>query len=182
MPEEDWRARFARLLGAQAGGRIGPSYVARVVVAAIASLLIARAFDVTVPIWAVVSAIVVIMPELTTSMSAAGLRVVANLIGAGAGIAIAQLDLPSIAALVLGLVVVAGACRTARARRRGAHGRRRARDRAAARPPRRGRLVGDRVLLVMLGCGVALVVTAIAVGIARLASAWRTSRSSPRSA
>jgi uncharacterized membrane protein YgaE (UPF0421/DUF939 family) len=176
---EDWRARFARRLGAQAGARIGASYIVRVTVAAIASLEVTRALGIANPIWAVVSAIVVIMPEVTASAATAGLRVIANLIGAGTGIGIAALDLPMIPSLVAGLVAVAGLCRLvgldAAARTAGvalvivllrdSHG-----------------VLGSsevRVLLVVLGCAVALVVT-LAIGQLESAlAAWRRRRVGP---
>jgi hypothetical protein len=78
---QSWRTRFAEMLGARTM-RIGPSYVARITVAAGACLAVARLLHIANPIWAVVSAVVVIFPEVKNSVSSAALRVVANFIGA----------------------------------------------------------------------------------------------------
>ena len=64
MNAEGWRARLARALGVQAGTRIGVSYVFRITLAATASLVISRMLHIANPIWAVVSSVVVIMPDL----------------------------------------------------------------------------------------------------------------------
>lgn len=166
-----WRERFADSLGARTG-RIGTSYVVRTTMAATASLELARAFHIANPIWAVVSAVVVILPEIKGSVASAGLRVVANLIGAGIGVAIAQVDLPMIAAMIAGLIAVAAACRWL------------ALDGAARSAgvalmivlmrDERGVLGSSetRVVLVMLGCATALVVTLVVAGAENQASAW----------
>ena len=167
------------MLGAQAAARIGISYLIRVTLAGIAALLVTRALDVAAPIWAVVSAIVVIMPEVTTSIATAGLRVVANLIGAGVGVAIAAMALPTIPSLALGFVAVAGCCRLLGLD-------------AAARSAcvalvivllRDGSAVlgssETRVMLVMLGCGVALVVTVVVAQAEVVAGKLRRRFSSP---
>jgi uncharacterized membrane protein YgaE (UPF0421/DUF939 family) len=150
-----WRTR----LGATTETHIGISYVVRTTVSATAALELARALGIASPIWAVVSAVVVILPELSASIANALLRVVANLLGAGIGVAIAQLDLPLLPALVGGLAVVAACCRLlaidAAARSAGV-----ALVIVLLRDPT-GVLGSSetRVLLVMLGCLVALVVT-----------------------
>src|SRR5262249_48930613 len=63
------------------------------------------------PIWAVVSAVVVILPEPHASVKSAALRVIANLVGASTGAALAAFHLPTTASLVVGLLLVAGLCR-----------------------------------------------------------------------
>jgi uncharacterized membrane protein YgaE (UPF0421/DUF939 family) len=166
---ETWRDRLGRHLNAQASGRIGISYLARVTISAVASLLVSRALAIANPIWAVVSAVVVILPDANASVASAGLRVVANLIGAGVGAAIAAATLPPIAALVVGLCVVAGACRWLGVD-------------AAARSAGVALIIVllrddtnalTRVGLVMLGCTVALVVTIAVAQVERVVGGWR---------
>ncbi len=153
-----WRDRFAALLGAQ-GAKINASYVVRVTVAAIASRELALALGIADPIWAIVSSIVVIMPETRASISTAGLRVVANLIGGAIGVGIAELELPVVPALLIGLVAVALACRAA-----GLDAAARTAGVALVIVLLRGGSDSvasseTRVLLVAIGCVVALVVT-----------------------
>jgi uncharacterized membrane protein YgaE (UPF0421/DUF939 family) len=117
------------------------------------------------PIWAVVSATVVILPGHRASVASAALRVIANLVGAGVGIAISALGLPAIAALGLGLLVVATVCRAL------------AIDSAARSASvgfiivalgKPGSAIGSsemRIFLVMIGCVVAFLVTLIAARI-----------------
>jgi uncharacterized membrane protein YgaE (UPF0421/DUF939 family) len=158
-----WRDRFAELLGARTA-HVGPSYFARTTTSAVASLAIARALDIASPIWAVVSAVVVIQPELKGSVASAGLRVVANLIGAGVGVAIAALELPTMVALAIGLAGVAAACRLV-----GLDGAARSAGVALVIVLLRGEheAVGSseqRVALVLIGCLVALLVTLVFAG------------------
>ncbi len=158
------RDRFAALLGAQASGKVGLSYAARTTAAALASLLACRALHVPNPIWAVVSSVVVILPSHRASVASAALRVIANLVGAGVGVAIAEVRLPPVAAVLVGLVVVAGLCRLL------------AID-GAARSASVGLIIVSlrepggvvpssemRILQVVLGCSIAFVIT--------LAAAW----------
>jgi len=174
---DSWRVRFAERLGARTT-RIGPSYVLRTTIAAITSLEIARVLGIASPIWAVVSAVVVILPEIKGSVASAGLRVVANLIGAVVGVAIAELDLPTMPSLALGLVGVALACRLA-----GLDGAARSAGVALVIVLLKGEhgAVGsseERVALVMIGCVDALLVTlAVSVG-ERAWVQWRERRRS----
>lgn len=169
MPEDSRgvRGRLAALLGVQSGSRIGPSYVLRTTSAAIASLLVCRLLHIANPIWAIVSSVVVILPEHSASIASAALRATANLAGAGVGVAIGALSLPQIPSLLVGLVLIAGVCRLL------------AID-AAARTASvavvivllkdpRGVLGSSelRVVLVLLGCAIALVVTIAAAWIER---------------
>jgi uncharacterized membrane protein YgaE (UPF0421/DUF939 family) len=175
MESENWRARLAHALGAQVGTRIGPSYVFRTTLAATASLLVSRVLHIANPIWAVVSAVVVILPELRASVASAGLRVVANLIGAAIGIGIAFVGVPPIPSLVLGLVAVGTLCHLIGLD-------------AAARsanvaliivllraPNARGVIDSSetRVLLVLIGCATALLVTIVAAQTERTLEKWR---------
>jgi uncharacterized membrane protein YgaE (UPF0421/DUF939 family) len=168
IEHEHWRARLQRLLGAQAGMRIGASYVLRTLIAASTSLEVSRALHIANPIWAVVSSVVVIMPEVHASVASAALRVVANLIGAGVGVAIAALSLPTLPSLLAGMAAVAGLCRLLGLD-------------AAARSANVALLIvllrdahavigssETRVLLVALGCAVALAVTIVAAQVERL--------------
>ena len=175
MQSENWRARLARALGAQAGTRIGPSYVLRTTLSAAASLELSRLLHIANPIWAVVSSVVVILPELRASVASAGLRVVANLIGAGIGIGIALLALPAMPSLVVGVVAVGVVCHLIGLD-------------AAARsgnvaliivllrdPSHRGVIDSSetRVLLVLIGCAVALLVTIVAAQAERVVEKYR---------
>jgi uncharacterized membrane protein YgaE (UPF0421/DUF939 family) len=161
------RDRVSQLLGAQASGRIGPSFALRTTAAVLLATLLCHLLHLSNPIWAQVSAVVVIMPTHAASVTSAALRVISNLVGAGVGVALAQLQLPSLVTIALGLIVVAGLCRLlaidAAARSasvalvivslRGADG-----------------IVGSselRLLLVLLGCASALAVTIVAAGIER---------------
>jgi uncharacterized membrane protein YgaE (UPF0421/DUF939 family) len=159
--------RIAALIASQAAPRIGLSYALRTTGAAAASLLLCHLLHIETPIWAVVSSIVVILPEVRASIFSAGLRVVANLIGATVGVAIAALGLPPLASLVSGLLGVAGACRLL-----GIDVAARTASVAVVivllRLP--GQELGTsemRVVLVLLGCGVGLAVTIVAAALER---------------
>jgi uncharacterized membrane protein YgaE (UPF0421/DUF939 family) len=130
------------------------------------------------PIWAVVSAVVVILPEVRGSMASASLRVIANLVGAGVGLLVSFLGWPSLPSLALGLPTTALSCRiigvdTA------------ARTASVAlvivllKDPLGVRSSSEaRVGLVMLGCAVALLVTALLSAIEKgIARARGTARS-----
>jgi uncharacterized membrane protein YgaE (UPF0421/DUF939 family) len=180
---DDWRTRLARRIGAASETHIGPGYVVRTTVSATASLELARALGIAHPIWAVVSSIVVIVPELKASIANALMRVVANLLGAGIGVGIAALDLPLVPGLVAGLIAVAVCCRLLTID-------------AASRSAGVALVIvllrdttgvlgssETRVALVMLGCVVSLVVT---VGVAwstpqldRLVRRWRRAERTP---
>jgi uncharacterized membrane protein YccC len=161
------RDRWSKRLGAQSSGQIGLSYALRTTCAALASLFVCRALGIA-PIWAMVSSVVVILPSHKASVASAALRVIANLVGAAVGIAIAALGLPAVAALVLGLLLVAALCRLL------------AID-GAARSASVGFLIvslrGEpasvigtseiRILQVALGCAIAFVITLIAARIER---------------
>lgn len=160
--------RIAALIAEQAGPRIGLSYVLRTTGAAAACLLLCRALHIDTPIWAVVSSVVVILPEIHSSIYSAGVRVVANLIGATVGVGIAALGLPPLPALVSGLLGVAGACRLL-----GIDATARTASVAVVivllRLPGAELGVSEmRVVLVLLGCVVGLAVTIVAAGIERL--------------
>jgi uncharacterized membrane protein YgaE (UPF0421/DUF939 family) len=161
MSADDPRSRLERLLGAPASPRVGPSFVVRTAGAALATLLLCQWLRLESPIWAVVSAVVVILPEVQASVSSAALRVVANLIGAGTGLLISQLGLPSLPSLPTGLLAAALACRIAGV------------DAAARtacvavvivllKDPVHVRVSSEaRVWLVVIGCAVALSVTVV---------------------
>jgi len=157
------RSRVAWLLGTDTGPPIGPSYILRTASSAVIALLVCRALG-FYALWAVVSAVVVIQPEVRASVSATSVRVVANFVGAGVGVALAafasQAHLP---ALVLGIVSVGILCRLLGID-------------AAARSGCVALVVvllkdpssvvdnsRTRVLGVLLGCSIALVVTGVAV-------------------
>jgi uncharacterized membrane protein YgaE (UPF0421/DUF939 family) len=177
MPTEGIRARIARLLGIEAGPKVGISFVVRTTCAAIASLLVAQHLHIATAIWAVVSAVVVILPEVRASVSSAMLRVTANLVGAAAGIAVDALGLDPTPSLALGFVGAAGICRLFGI------------DVAARTacvavvivlfkdPSGVRESSATRVALVALGCAVALVVTLIATAIDRVVA--RLTRRAP---
>jgi uncharacterized membrane protein YgaE (UPF0421/DUF939 family) len=164
------RDRVSTALGARTAGTIGASYALRTTAAALASFLVCRALAVANPIWAIVSSVVVILPSHRASVASAALRVIANLVGAAVGVAIAATELPAPAAIALGLLAVAALCRLL------------AIDGAARsasvsliivllRNP--GGVLGSsemRVVQVLLGCAVALAVTLVASGIESLRS------------
>ena len=159
------RDAFSRLLGGRAAGEIGWSYVLRTLAAALLTLSACRLLGISQPVWALVSAVVVIMPTESASIASAVLCALANLVGAGAGVALASLGLPELAEIVIGLPLVAGishllgvdaAARTASV----------ALLIVVARDPL---AVADssrmRVTQVLLGCAVALAVSAAAAAI-----------------
>jgi uncharacterized membrane protein YccC len=170
---ESIMSRIARSLGLQAGPQVGVSFAVRTTCAAVASLLLSECLHLAAPIWAVVSAVVVILPEVRASVSSAALRVVANLVGAGAGLAVSLLRLPPVPSLVLGLVAAAGLNRLL-----GVDAAARTASVAVVivllEDPYDVRVTSEtRVALVVLGCMVALAVTVIVAGmeagIARIA-------------
>jgi uncharacterized membrane protein YgaE (UPF0421/DUF939 family) len=162
-PAPPTRGRLATLLGTDPGPPIGPSYALRVVSSAVISLLLCRSLGLY-PIWAVVSATVVIQPDVRASVSATSLRVLANFVGAGVGALLAVLAWDeTIVVLVIGLLVVALICRLigidAAARSASVafvvvH----LKDPASVVDTSRTRVLG-----VLLGCAVALVVTGVVV-------------------
>jgi uncharacterized membrane protein YgaE (UPF0421/DUF939 family) len=165
--------RFAALIGAQAGPPIGASYALRTASSAAIAFGAHRVLGPQVGLWAVVSAVVVIQPEVHASVGSAALRVVANVVGAGVGAtAGAVLGAHPVAALCSGMVAVAILCRALRID-------------AAARSASvtvaivllRGpeSVLGSsemRVLGVLAGCAVALAVTVAAARIERLFARW----------
>jgi uncharacterized membrane protein YgaE (UPF0421/DUF939 family) len=161
------RARFNRLLGPPPTAPIGLGYALRTTSAALASLAISHLLRIANPIWAVVSAVVVILPEVHASVKSAALRVTANAVGAGVGLTVGALAWPTPISLAVGLGAVAGLCRLM-----GIDAAARAASVAVVivllRDPR-GVLGSSetRVLLVLLGCAVALAVTVAGAGIER---------------
>ena len=149
---------------------VGISYALRTTASAVLSLLVCKWLHIESPIWAVVSAVVVILPKVEGSVSSAALRVIANLVGATVGVIVGALGLSPVPSLIIGLLGVAGACRLLRIDDT-------ARTASVAvvivllrMPGLPGTLLGSsetRVLLVMLGCNVALAVTILAAGIER---------------
>jgi uncharacterized membrane protein YgaE (UPF0421/DUF939 family) len=173
------QSRVAGLLGPP-GPRVGISYAVRVASAAAASMLMARLLQPQMGLWAVVSAVVVIQPDNRASLSAAALRVVANLVGASVGVAIGLvLGLHPFPAIVLAVVVVAGLCRAL-----GLDAAARSANVSAAIVLLRGSehlvvSLETRVLGVLAGCGIALAVTAVAVGIERARGAYAAAEEGP---
>jgi hypothetical protein len=166
------RDALSARLNAQSSGRIGWSYALRTLAAAMLALLLGRLLHLESSLWAVVSAVVVILPSHDASVTSAVLRVIANLVGAGVGVALSGLHLPAPVALAIGILLVAGLCRVL------------AID-AAARSGsvalvivlvRPGSVVSSsevRVAQVVLGCMVALAVTIVAARIEQRARARR---------
>jgi uncharacterized membrane protein YccC len=159
--------RLPELLRAPSEPRVGLGYALRTTTAAVLSVLLCRQLGIENPIWAVVSSVVVILPEVHASVSSAALRVIANLVGVTVGVAIDVCALPTIPSLILGLLAVAGACRLLRidatARTAGV-----AVVIVLLRMP--GAALGSsetRVVLVLLGCIIGLVVTIVAARIER---------------
>jgi uncharacterized membrane protein YccC len=168
MSGDGLRARAARLLALPPGTRVGVSYALRTTCAAVASLCLSRLIHIANPIWAVVSSVVVILPEVQASVSSALLRVIANLVGAAAGLTISLLHLPAIPSLIAGLLTVALLCRLI-----GIDAAARTASVAVIivllKDPSGVRVSSEsRVVLVMLGCGVALAVTVLAAQIERV--------------
>jgi uncharacterized membrane protein YgaE (UPF0421/DUF939 family) len=167
----DLRSRFSALLGLQPGPRVDASFAVRTTAAAVLTLLVSSRLHLVNPIWAVVSAVVVIFPEVRGSVSSAAVRVVANLVGAGTGFAVSLLHLPPVPSLVLALPVAAILCRIA------------AIDLAARtasvavaivllKDPFDVQVSSEaRVGLVVLGCSIALAVTLLAA-----AAEWALAR------
>jgi uncharacterized membrane protein YgaE (UPF0421/DUF939 family) len=161
MSGADLRARFTTLLGIQPGAPVGVSFAVRTTCSALVALLLCRRLHLVEPIWAVVSAVVVILPEVRGSVSSALLRVIANLVGAGIGLLVSLLGLPSLPSLALGLPATALACRVlgidAAARTASV-----ALVIVLLKDPLDVRLSSEaRVGLVIVGCAVALVVTVL---------------------
>jgi uncharacterized membrane protein YgaE (UPF0421/DUF939 family) len=165
MSGEDPRSRFATLLGIQPGARVGVSFAARTTCSAVVTLLLCERLHLLDPIWAVVSAVVVILPEVRASVSSAFLRVIANLVGAGVGLSVSFLGWPSLPSLALGLPVTALGCRIT-----GIDAAARTASVALVivllKDPSDVRLSSEaRVGLVVVGCSVALVVTVLSSAI-----------------
>lgn len=104
------RDALSAFLGARAAGRIGKRYALRALSAAMLALLLGRLLHLESSLWAVVSAVVVIMPTNDASVTSALLRVIANVVGAGAGAAIAALHLGVPAGLAAGILLVSALC------------------------------------------------------------------------
>jgi uncharacterized membrane protein YgaE (UPF0421/DUF939 family) len=177
MERDNWRARLVRALGAQPGTRIGPSYVIRTTLSSTTSLLVSRLLHIANPIWAVVSSVVVLLPEPRASVASAALRVVANLIGAAVGVGIALVALPAILSLVLGIVLVGTLCHLI-----GLDAAARSANVALVivllrAPNARGAIDSSetRILLVMIGCAVALLVTIVMAQVERAVEKWSQS-------
>jgi uncharacterized membrane protein YgaE (UPF0421/DUF939 family) len=158
----DLRSRLSGLFGLQPGPRVDASFVARTTAAAVFTLLISARLHVVNPIWAVVSAVVVILPEVRASVSSAAIRVIANLVGAGTGFVVSLLHLAPVSSLLLALPVAAILCRVARIDPA-------ARTASVAvaivllKDPFDVKVSSEaRVGLVVLGCSIALAVTLLA--------------------
>jgi uncharacterized membrane protein YgaE (UPF0421/DUF939 family) len=171
------RDRLSGFLGAQASGRIGPSYALRTVRAALASFAICHLLGVSSPIWSVVSAVVCIMPTHQASVASAGLRVIANLLGSAVGLAVSALGLSPLPSIAIGLPAVAalasllaidGAARSASVAL------------VIVSLPGGSSVAGlseRRVAQVMLGCAIAFCITVIGAAIERrLPARWREQR------
>src|SRR5262249_16077486 len=134
--------------------------------AALSSLLLCRALAITNPIWTVVSAVGVILPSHTASVASAALRVIANLVGVGVGVAISPLGPSPMPTLIVGLILVVGLCRLlgidAAARSASV-----ALIIVALRQPGLAKSPEIRIAQVLLGCAIAFTVTLIASGIER---------------
>jgi uncharacterized membrane protein YgaE (UPF0421/DUF939 family) len=145
---------------------VGWSYAARTASAGALALLASPLFNPQTGIWAIVSAVVVIQPEVRASFGAAVLRVLANVVGASAGAAVGFfLGGYPVAAIVVGMLLVAGLCRLLRL---DAAARSASVSAAIVLLHGSERFLGSvetRVLGVFIGCAIALVVTAVAVGI-----------------
>jgi uncharacterized membrane protein YgaE (UPF0421/DUF939 family) len=152
------RSLLARLLRTDPGPPVGPIYAAMTASSAVVALTLSHALGIYA-LWAVVSATVVIQPDVRASISATSLRAVANVLGAGVG---ALLSMPHwsepVPGLVLGLFLVAFACRML-----GIDAASRSASVAVVivllRSPDALDTSRTRVEGVLLGCAVALVVT-----------------------
>jgi uncharacterized membrane protein YgaE (UPF0421/DUF939 family) len=103
---------LAELLGVDGGPPVGLSYGLRVACSVVLSYLLANYTDPRLEIWAVVSAVVVIQPEVKASMASVTLRVVANLMGATVGISMAEAAyVPQFLCLFAAMLVLTGLCR-----------------------------------------------------------------------
>jgi uncharacterized membrane protein YgaE (UPF0421/DUF939 family) len=159
------------------GPPIGASYALRTASAAAIAYVGCGFFGAQVGIWAVVSAVVVIMPEVRASVGSAALRSSANVVGAAVGTVVGiAIGAYQLLALILAILLVALFCRILRI------------DAAA----RAGSVSAAIVLLkdpsgvlgssemrvagVLLGCFVALIVTMAAALIERALTRSPTSR------
>jgi uncharacterized membrane protein YgaE (UPF0421/DUF939 family) len=161
--------RLRALLGASSGPRIGLSYALRTAASAALAMVTFRFLGSQGGIWAVVSAMVVIQPETRTSVSTALLRAVANVVGVGVGISIGWFLGPwPLPALVAGVFAVALLCRVIRI---DAAARSACVAMAIVLLKDPSGILGSwqmRVLGVLIGCGIALLVTVVAAQVERL--------------
>lgn len=113
-PRSDAPSWLRSLLGA-GGPTIGVSYALRAAASASLALATFHLLGAEAGIWAVVSALVVIQPDESTSVGAALQRVIANLVGVAVGLVCAWLlgRWPPLA-LAVGVAMVAALCRTLR--------------------------------------------------------------------
>jgi uncharacterized membrane protein YgaE (UPF0421/DUF939 family) len=180
-PSSPVPGRLARLLGTDPGPPVGPIYAVTTATSALVALFLSDALGIY-SLWAVVSATVVIQPDVKASVSATSLRGVANLIGAGTGALLALLPWNQpVLTLVAGLFFVAFACRML-----GIDAASRSASVALVIVLLRSAQVLDtsrtRVLGVLLGCAVALVVTGVVAIIqARFATITGRGPADPRS-
>ena len=98
--------RLAAFLSTRPEERAGLSYALRVVVSALAAFLASRDLGISNASWAVVSAIVVILPGHRASVASAALRVTANVLGAGIGAGVGALHWSEAPSLLMGLLLV----------------------------------------------------------------------------
>jgi uncharacterized membrane protein YgaE (UPF0421/DUF939 family) len=104
--------RVTSFLAPDPAPKVGTSYAIRTAGVAAIAFVLYRFVDAHVGTWAAVSAIVVIQPDNRASISNAFLRVVANLLGVGVGVATGALFGDQLLlALVTSMLVVAGLCR-----------------------------------------------------------------------
>jgi uncharacterized membrane protein YgaE (UPF0421/DUF939 family) len=163
------RERLAAILRIDPGPPIGASYALRTASAAAIAYALYRLLGAQIGIWAVVSAIVVIMPEVKASIPSAALRTSANIVGASIGALVAlAIGAYAIPALVTAMLLVAVACRLLRI------------DAAARSASVSAAIVllkdpsgtlgssAMRIEGVLIGCGVALLVTVVAALIERI--------------
>jgi uncharacterized membrane protein YgaE (UPF0421/DUF939 family) len=164
----DFRRRLGELLAAQRGPPIGLSYALRTVSAGCITLLAYPLLGAQAGIWAVVTAVVVIQPDIRASVAAAALRMVANIMGAGVGLVVGEfLGAQEVVALAVGLLIVAFVCRTLRL---DAAARNASASLAVVLVRDPTGVLGSsetRVLGVLTGCAVAFIVTVAAAQLER---------------
>jgi uncharacterized membrane protein YgaE (UPF0421/DUF939 family) len=142
------------------------AYAAKAVVATVLVVVLYRGLGKGSAMWAAVSAVLVLQPRFQHSLAASAIRVIANLLGAGIGVAVSLAIPDRLEAVLISLVLIVLACEWLRLDA----GVRSACASVLIVTMAPGSLVErgeERALAVCIGCGVALLLQVVLYGITR---------------